>query len=71
MKANKRRMRRADPLASAAAVEAVFDSLHNSLPEIISRSHKNLSSLLNSVRGLYMRQAPKTKRGRPACYTRE
>jgi hypothetical protein len=45
--------------------------LSASLPEIIPRSHKNLSSLLNSVRGLYVRQPTETKRGRPARYTRE
>lgn len=60
-----------DPLASAAAVEAVIESLRASVPDLIPRSHKNLSSLLNSVRGLYMRQPTETKRGRPARYTRE
>jgi len=71
LKATRRRTRRPDPLGSAAAVEAVLDSLHASLPEIIPRSHKNISSLLNSVRGLYMRQPTETRRGRPARYTRE
>lgn len=41
------------------------------MPELIPRSHKSLSSLLNSVRGLYARQPSETKRGRPARYTRE
>ena len=59
------------PLASAHAVEAVLERLRSSLPEIIPRSHKNLASLLNSVRGLYMRQPSETKRGRPARYHRE
>lgn len=49
----------------------MLDSLRTSLPDLIPRSHKNLSSLLNSVRGLYMRQPSETKRGRPARYTRE
>lgn len=71
MKATRRRTRRADPLASATAVEAVLDSLRTSLPDLIPRSRKNLSSLLNSVRGLYMRRPSETKRGRPARYTRE
>jgi hypothetical protein len=71
LKATKRRTRRPDPLASAAAVEAMLDSLRSALPEIIPRSHKNLVSLLNSVRGLYLRQPTETKRGRPARYTRE
>ena len=71
MKATKRRTRRADPLASAAAIEAVLASLRSSLPELVPRSHKRLSSLLNSVRGLYMRQPSETGRGRPARYSRE
>lgn len=71
MKATKRRTRRPDPLASSVAIEAVLDSLRAALPDLIPRSHKNLSSLLNSVRGLYMRQPTETKRGRPARHTRE
>jgi len=71
LKATRRRTRRPDPLASAAAVQAVLASLHSSMPDIIPRSHKNLTSLLNSVRGLYMRQPSETKRGRPARYSRE
>ena len=71
MKATRCRTRRPDLLASAAAVEAVLERLRTSLPDLIPRSHKNLASLLNSVRGLYMRQLSETKRGRPARYTRE
>ena len=71
MKATRRRTRRADPLASSEGVGRVLEHLRNSLPELIPRSHKNLSSLLNSVRGLYMRQSTDSKRGRPARYTRE
>jgi hypothetical protein len=37
----------------------------------IPRAYKNMVSLLNSVRGLYMRQPAETNRGRPARYTRE
>lgn len=71
MKANRRRTRRADPLASAEGVERVLEHLRGSLPELIPRSHKNLSSLLNSVRGLYMRRPSEGKRGRPARFARE
>jgi hypothetical protein len=71
VKATRRRTRRADPLASAAAIEAVLAALRASLPELVPRSHKNLSSLLNSVRGLYMRRPNETRRGRPARYRRE
>ena len=71
MKATRRRTRRSDPLASAEGVGRVIESLRVSLPDIIPRSHKSLSSLLNSVRGIYMRQPTETNRGRPARYTRE
>lgn len=68
MKATRRRTRRLDPLASS--VEAVLDSLRASLPDLIPRSHKDLASLLNSVRGLYLRRPAETKRGRPVRYSR-
>jgi hypothetical protein len=71
MKATRRRARRTDPLASAESVGRVLENLRASLPELILRTHKNLASLLNSVRGLYMRQPGETKRGRPARHTRE
>lgn len=71
MKATRRRARRADPLASAEGVGRVLDLLRRSLPELMPRSQKNLASLLNSVRGLYMRQPTETRRGRPPRYTRE
>ena len=71
MKATRRRTRRADPLASAEGVGSVLEHLRSSLPELIPRSHKSLSSLLNSVRGLYMRRPSEGNRGRPARYARE
>lgn len=71
MPMTKRRTRRTDPLASAAAIERVLDSLRASLPDLIPRSRKNLLALLNSVRGLYARPATETRRGRPARFARE
>jgi hypothetical protein len=71
LKATRRRTRHADPLATAEGVGRVLEHLRSSLPELIPRSHKGLSSLLNSVRGLYMRQPTETNRGRPPRYTRE
>jgi hypothetical protein len=71
LKANRRRARRQDPLASAEAVEAVLEHLRASLPDLIPRGRKEFSSLLNAVRGLYLRQPKESKRGRPARYTRE
>lgn len=49
----------------------MLEALRASLPDLIPRTHKNLSSLLNSVRGLYMRRPSETRRGRPARYSRE
>lgn len=49
----------------------MLKELRTSLLDLIPRSHKNLSSLLNSVRGLYMRQPSENNRGMPARYTRE
>jgi hypothetical protein len=71
LKASRRRTRRPDPLASAPAIERLLDSLRDSLPDLVPRSPKQLSSLLNSVRGLYMRQPGESGRGRPPRYTRE
>jgi len=71
LKATRRRTRRPDPLASAAGVEAVLEQLRALLPDLTPQSRRNLTSLLNSVRGLYTRQPSETKRGRPARYTRE
>ncbi len=71
MKATRRRTRRLDPLAAAAAVQTLLDTLRTSLPDLIPKSRKDLSSLLNSVRGLYMRQPTESNRGRPARYPRE
>lgn len=71
MRAIRRRARRIDPLASGAAVQRVLEDLRSSLPDQIPRSHKNLSSLLNPVRGLYARQSMETNRGRPPRFARE
>lgn len=71
LRVNRRRARRTDPLASAAGVERVLDALRASLPDTIPRSRKDLSSLLNSVRGLYMRAPSESRRGRPPRHARE
>ena len=49
----------------------MLQGLRTSLPEIIPRSHKNLSSLLNSLRGLYSRPGADSTRGRPSRHSRE
>jgi hypothetical protein len=71
MRSTHRRSRRPDPLASASAVQGVLEQLAVSLPDIIPRSHRNLISMLQSVRNLYARPATDTKRGRPSKFTRE
>jgi hypothetical protein len=71
MRANRRRARKPDPLATGHAVEAVLSSLRSSLPEIIPNSNKGLLRLLQSVRGLYARPVTDSKRGRPSRFTRE
>jgi hypothetical protein len=71
MRLTRRRTRRPDPLASAAAVQGVLDLLAASLPDIIPRSQKNLVSMLQSIRNLNARPATDTKRGRPSNFPRE
>ncbi len=71
MKVTRRRTRRNDPLASAEGVERVLNALRTSLPDIIPRSHKSLSSLLNSLRGIYSRPNTDSTRGRPSRHPRE
>jgi hypothetical protein len=71
MRSIRRRTRRPDPLVSATAVQGVLDQLAASLPDIIPRSQKSLTSMLQSVRNLYARPATDTKRGRPAKFARE
>ena len=71
MRSTRRRSRRPDPLASASAVQGVLEQLAVSLPNLIPRSHKNLVSMLQSVRNLYARPVTDTKRGRPSKFSRE
>lgn len=71
MRSTRRRLRRPDSLASAAAVKGVLDHLAASLPDLIPRSQKSLISMLQSVRNLSARPATDTKRGRPTKVPRE
>lgn len=72
MRAARHRSHTANPLYSpATAVEVVLDHLCAPFIDLNPRPHKNLSSLLNSVRGLYTHQPSESKRGRPVRYTRE
>ena len=71
MKASRRRGRRTDPLASGEGVRRVLEDLRARVPDLARLSGKELASLLNSVRGLYVRPQSTSKRGRPPRYTRE
>ncbi|HEY0171459.1 MAG TPA: hypothetical protein VGB98_10585 [Pyrinomonadaceae bacterium] len=71
MKASRRRGRRIDPLATGEGVRRVLADLRARLPDLARLSGRDLSSLLNSVRGLYVRPESNSKRGRPPRYTRE
>lgn len=59
----------ADLLATDAAVVHDLDGICVLLIDPIPRAHKNLSSLLNSVRGLYTYQ-PQRLSGNRWCATR-
>lgn len=71
MKASRRRGRRTDPLASGEGVRSVLADLRERVPALARLSGRELASLLNSVRGLYVRPESNSKRGRPPRYTRE
>jgi hypothetical protein len=71
LKASRRRGRRLDPLASGEGVRSVLADLRAGVPDLARLSGKELASLLNSVRGLYVRPQSTSKRGRPPRYTRE
>lgn len=71
MKASRRRGRRTDPLATNEGVRGVLAELRARAPDLARLSGRELASLLNSVRGLYLRPQSSSKRGRPPRYTRE
>ena len=72
MRATKRRTRRADPLASIAAIQGVLDQLCMVLPpELVPRQDRQLIKLLVAVRNLYLRPRVDSRRGRPGRYARQ
>jgi hypothetical protein len=71
MRANRRRTRQSDPLASAQAVTSIFSQLRAALPEIIPRRDKELIQMLRAVRHIQRYSASDTKRGRPSYWKRE
>jgi hypothetical protein len=71
MRANRRRKRQSDPLASPEAVQSIFAQLRAALPAIIPKRDKDLIRMLRAVRHIHRYAATDTKRGRPSRWKRE
>jgi hypothetical protein len=71
MRATRRRRRKADPLASIAAVRSVIERLRAALPDLIPSKEKELVRLLRAARHAQRHPATDTKRGRPSKWKRE
>lgn len=71
MRATRRRQRKADPLASPAAVHSITDKLRSALPDLIPSKDKELVRLLRAARHAQRYPATDTKRGRPSKWKRE
>jgi hypothetical protein len=71
MRAARRRHRKADPLASPAAVHDVCERLRERLPDLIPSRERDLRRFLDAVRHVERHPATDTKRGRPARWPRE
>lgn len=71
MRATRRRRRKADPLASTAAVRSVIEKLRTALPDLIPHKDKELVRMLRAARHAQRYPATDTKRGRPARWKRE
>lgn len=71
MRATRRRKRKADPLASPAAVRSITEKLRSALPELIPSKDKELVRLLRAARHAQRYPATDTKRGRPGKWKRE
>jgi hypothetical protein len=71
LRATRRRQRKADPLASPAAVRSINDKLRSALPDLIPSEDKELVRLLRAARHAQRYPAADTKRGRPGEWKRE
>lgn len=71
MRATRRRQRKANPLASVAAVRLVIERLRATLPDLIPSKEKELVRLLRAARHAQRYSATDTKRGRPGKWNRE
>jgi hypothetical protein len=71
MRVARRRSRKADPLASPAAVRDVCQLLRKRMPDLIPAQERQLLRFLYAVRHVERHPATDTKRGRPARWPRE
>lgn len=71
MRATRRRQRKADQLASIAAVRSVIEQLRSALPDLISHEEKELVRLLRAARHAQRYPVTDIKRGRPGKWKRE
>jgi hypothetical protein len=71
LRANYRRQRVHDSLASPEAVRSVLDKLRAAEPELIPKKDKDLMSMLRALRHVQRYTASDTKRGRPGRWPRE
>lgn len=71
MRANYRRQRLQDPLASVEAVRSILAQLRVAEPELIPQREKDLISMLYALRHVQRYPASDTKRGRPSRWRRE
>jgi hypothetical protein len=71
MRANQRRQRRSDPLASTESVQSIFAQLRLALPDVIPHQDKDLIRMLRAARHLQRYSATDTRRGRPSHFKRE
>lgn len=71
LRATRRRHRKADPLASPAAVRSINDKLRLALPDLIPSKDKELVRLLRAARHALRYSATDTKRGRPGKWKRQ
>ena len=71
MRATRRRQRRADTLASPAAVRSIIEKLRSALPDLIPHKDNELVRLLRAARHAQRYPATDTKRGRPGKWKRE
>jgi hypothetical protein len=71
LRATRRRQRKADLLASVAAVRSVIERLRAALPNLIPSKDKELVRILRAARHAQRYPATDTKRGRPGKWKRE